>query len=133
MDPEHEKRLQKIEKRVDESTGGEWQAVSLHRNPMCRSRYHEIHCIEGENEGIRIACDMYKSDAVFVANVINDIPWLIERLREAEKAREKAYLCERCGCVYCPECSNASEYLFFCGAFCEGEAIMCRAKEASND
>ena len=85
MDPEHEKRLKKIEKRVDESTGGEWQALNPYRDPKMRTRYHEVHCVGGQNKHICIAHSMYKSDAVFVSNAISDIPWLIERLKEAEK------------------------------------------------
>ncbi len=86
MKPDDEKRLREIEERANAATPDEWEAVNPYRDPKMRPKYHEVHCPKRD---ICIGHSMYKSDAIFVAEARADIPWLIERLREAEKAGYK--------------------------------------------
>ena len=85
MDDDHKKRLKAIEGRANATTGGKWEAQNPYRGARRRTRGRVVRCVEGQNQGICVARNMYKSDAIFTAHSLADISWLIEQLRIAEE------------------------------------------------
>ena len=96
MTPEHEERLREIEERANAATGNKWLAFSPYRDPGARTQYHGI-----KNNGkTMIASAMREDDALFAAHARADIPWVIDRLREAEEDGRQRRRCLQALPVY---------------------------------
>ncbi len=98
MNPEHEERLQAIKERANAATGGPWEIVPWQngRPDLC-------------GDGLGIAFDITGvGNQQFITHSRDDIPWLIERLREAEADGRQRRRCLQALPVYGKVKGNAT-------------------------